>query len=121
MIHGEAAATVARRVSDTVFDKKTDAHALDDAVFTSLAAEMPSVRIAPEEGMIDVVALLEKAFALSKTAARKLIQQGAVTVNGGKLAGDAQRIPVGDAVRGRWFLVRKGGRDIGVGEVSTHP
>ena len=121
MIHGEAAATVARRVSDTVFDKKADAHALDDVVFASLAAEMPSVRVAPEEGMIDVVALLERAFALSKTAARKLIQQGAVSVNGGKLAGDAQRIPVGEAVRGRWFLVRKGGRDIGVGEVSTHP
>ena len=119
LIHGEAPAAVAKRVSDTVFDKKADAHALDDAVFASLAAEMPSVRVAPEEGMIDVVVLLEQAFALSKTAARKLIQQGAVSVNGGKLAGDAQKLPVGDAVRGKWFLVRKGGRDIAVGEISA--
>ena len=118
MIHGEVAAAVAKRVSDTVFDKKADAHALDDAVFTSLAAEMPSVRVAAEDGTIDVVLLLEQAFALSRTAARKLIQQGAVSVNGAKLAGDAQRVPVGESVRGRWFLVRKGGRDIAVGEVS---
>ena len=80
LIHGEAAAAVAKRVSDTVFDKKTDAHALEDAVFVSLAAEMPSVRVVPTDRSVDVVALLEQAFALSKTAARKLIQQGAVTV-----------------------------------------
>ena len=119
LIHGDAAAAVAKRVSDTVFDKKADAHALDDAVFTSLAAEMPSVRIVPEEGMIDLVALVEQAFAISKTAARKLIQQGAVAVNGAKLGGEAQRVPVGESVRGKWFLVRKGGRDIAIGEISA--
>jgi tyrosyl-tRNA synthetase len=68
--------------------------------------------------LVNAVALLEQAFALSKTAARKLIQQGAVSVNGVKLAGDAQQVPVGEAVRGKWFLVRKGGREIAVGEVS---
>jgi tyrosyl-tRNA synthetase len=109
---------VAKRVTDTVFDK-ADAHALDDAVFASLASEMPSVRTQPEEGMVDVVAMLEQAFALSKTAARKLIQQGAVSVNGAKLAADAQKVAVGEAVRGKWFLLRKGGRDIAVGEVGS--
>ena len=77
---------VAKRVTDTVFDKKADAHALDDTVFTTLAAEMPSVRVQAVDGQVDIVALLEQAFGLSKTAARKLIQQGAVTMNGGKLA-----------------------------------
>jgi len=119
MIHGADAAAIAKKVSDTVFDKKTDANTLDDAVFSTLAAEMPSVRLVPDDGHVDVVAVLEQAFALSKTAARKLIQQGAVSVNGGKLAADAQKVPLGDAVRGRWFLVRKGGRDIAVGEVAA--
>ncbi len=119
MIHGEAAAAVAKRVSETVFDKKADAYALDDAVFASLAAEMPSVRVVPEDQMVDLVVLLEQAFALSKTAARKLIEQGAVSVNGAKLGADSQRVPVGEAVRGKWFLVRKGGRDIAVGEVAA--
>ena len=118
MIHGEAAAALAKRVSDTVFDKRTDAHALDDTVFTTLAAEMPSVRVQAVDGQVDIVAVLEQAFALSKTAARKLIQQGAVTVNGGKLAGDVQQVPAQESVRGRWLLVRKGGRDIAVGELQ---
>lgn len=119
LIHGAAAATTAETVSRTVFDKKTDAHALPDEVFAMLAGEMPSVRIAHvPEGMIDVVAVLEEAFALSKTAARKLIQQGAVSVNGAKIAADATSLPVLEAVRGRWLLVRKGGRDIAVGEVA---
>ena len=119
LIHGAEAAAVAKRVSDTVFDKKADAHALDDAVFSTLATEMPSVRVTAVDGQVDVIAILEQAFAQSKSAARKLVQQGAVSVNGAKLAADAQRVPVAEAVRGRWFLVRKGGRDIAVGEVAT--
>jgi tyrosyl-tRNA synthetase len=118
MIHGAEAAAVARTVSDTVFDKKADAHALGDDVFRVLAAEMPSVRLAAADGALDVVTVLEQAFALSKTAARKLIQQGAVSVNGSKLAGDATSVARGDAVRDRWLLVRKGGRDIAVAEID---
>ena len=79
---------------------------------------MPAVRLTAEDGQVDVVGALEQAFALSKTAARKLIQQGAVSVNGAKLAADAQKAPVSDAVRGRWFLIRKGGRDIAIAEVA---
>ena len=119
MIHGEDAAVLAKSVSDTVFDKRTDASMLSDDVFAHLAAEMPSVRVArADDADVDVIAILEQAFALSKSAARKLIQQGAVTVNGEKLGVDVQRVPAADAVRGRWFLVRKGGRDIAVAEVS---
>ena len=119
LVHSAAAAELAETVSRTVFDKKTDAHALSDEVFGMLAAEMPSVRISAAAGALDVVAVLEEAFALSKTAARKLIQQGAVSVNGGKLAADATTVPAADAVRARWLLVRKGARDIAVAEIST--
>jgi tyrosyl-tRNA synthetase len=111
---------LAWEVTDTVFDKKADPHALDDAVFATLAAEMPSVSVHAEDGQVDIVGVLEHAFSLSKTAARKLIQQGAVSVNGGKLAGDAQKYPVSETVRGRWVFVRKGGRDIAIGEIAQH-
>ncbi len=118
MIHGAEAAELARSVSDTVFDKKADANALNDEVFATLAAEMPSVRIPASSGTLDVIAVLEEAFALSKTAARKLVQQGAVSVNGAKLPPDATSVPRADAVRGRWLLVRKGGRDIAIAEIA---
>ncbi len=116
LIHGAAATEVAETVSRTVFDKKADAHALSDAVFATLAAEMPSVRVRAGSGEIDIVEVLAEAFALSKTAARKLVQQGAISVNGAKLASDATQVPMGDAVRGRWMLVRKGAREIAVVE-----
>lgn len=120
MIHGATATAVAQRVSETVFDKKADAHALDDAVFATLAAEMPMVRVTAEgTGQVEVLAVLEGAFGLSRTAARKLVQQGGVSVNGQKLAADATQVAVSAAVRGRWFLVRKGAREIAVAEVAA--
>ncbi|MCE2802987.1 MAG: tyrosine--tRNA ligase [Gemmatimonadetes bacterium] len=117
LIHGPEATATAAQVSQTVFDKKADAHALSDAVFAMLAAEMPSVRVTPTEGTIDLVALLEQGFGLSKTAARKLIQQGAVSVNGAKVGAEAQGMPASEAVRGRWVLVRKGAREIAIAEL----
>ena len=118
MIHGQVAADVAKTVSDTVFDKRTDARLLPDEVYDVLSTEMPTVRLDAPGDALDVVAILERAFSLSRTAARKLIQQGAVTVNGAKLAPDATSVPRADAVRDRWLLVRKGGRDIAVAEIA---
>jgi tyrosyl-tRNA synthetase len=114
MIHGAAAAELSETVSKTVFDKKADAHALSDEVFTMLAGEMPSQRVAPEDAGVNVVDALAAAFELSKTAARKLVQQGAVSVNGAKLAADATHAGADTAVRGRWMLLRKGAREIAV-------
>lgn len=118
LIHGATAAELAETVSRTVFDKKADAHALSDEVFTMLAAEMPSVAVTPSAEGVDVVEVLVQAFALSRTAARKLVQQGAVSVNGTKLGAEATHVAQADAVRERWMLVRKGAREIAVVEMA---
>jgi hypothetical protein len=47
-----------------------------------------------------------------------LLQQGAVTVNGRRLAGDEQTISAAEAVHGRYFLIRKGARDIALVELT---
>jgi tyrosyl-tRNA synthetase len=116
-IHGADAARVADAVSRVIFDKKTDAAAIADDVYETLAAEIPSVRLegATELAVLDV---LERAFSLSRSAGRKLVQQGGVTVNGEKLGAEALTVPRDRAVRGRWFLVRKGGRDIAVADLG---
>jgi tyrosyl-tRNA synthetase len=108
---------VAGEVSRVIFDRKIDAAAIADDVYATLAAEIPSVKYpkAPELAVLDV---LEGAFELSRSAGRKLVQQGGVTVNGEKLAADALTVPRDRAVRGRWFLVRKGGRDIALADVG---
>lgn len=119
LIHGGEAAELAETVSRTVFDKKVEAASLSDAVFSMLAAEMPSVVVPTSGESVDIIEVLAQGFELSKTAARKLIQQGAVSVNGAKLGAEATTAPMADAVRGRWMLVRKGAREIAVVETRN--
>lgn len=118
MIHGADAARVAEEASRIVFDKRVEAGTISDDVFRTLAHEIPSVRVTTQS--LDVLAVLETAFGQSRSAGRKLLQQGAVTVNGAKLGADGVSVPADQAVRGRWFLVRKGGRDVAVAELA-HP
>ncbi len=117
LLHGADVARVATEVSRVIFDKKIDAAAIGDDVYATLAAEIPSVQYAkaPELNVLDV---LEGAFQLSRGAGRKLVQQGGVSVNGEKLSPDSLTLPRDKAVRGRWFLVRKGGRDIALADVG---
>jgi tyrosyl-tRNA synthetase len=117
MVHGADAARVAEEVSRVIFDRKIDPRAIADDVFATLASEIPCVR-APKAAELSVLDVLEGAFELSRGAGRKLVQQGGVIVNGEKLAADALTVPRGKAVRGRWFLVRKGGRDIALADVG---
>lgn len=117
LLHGADASRVAAEVSRVIFDKKIDAGAIGDDVYATLAAEIPSVKYAKaaELGVLDV---LEAAFELSRSAGRKLVQQGGVSVNGEKLSADSLTVSRDKAVRGRWFLVRKGGRDIALADVG---
>jgi tyrosyl-tRNA synthetase len=117
LLHGADAARVAAEVSRVIFDKKIDAAAIDDDVYATLAAEIPSVRYA-NAAELSVLDVLEEAFQLSRGAGRKLLQQGGVSVNGEKLPADSLTVPRAKAVRGRWFLVRKGGRDIALADVG---
>jgi tyrosyl-tRNA synthetase len=116
MVHGDQATRTVEEASRIVFDKKADPATISDLVFATLAKEIPSVKATG--GTLDVLQVLEGAFGQSRSAGRKLLQQGAVTVNGEKLGADATTVPATSAVRGRWFLVRKGGRDVAVAELS---
>ena len=117
LLHGADASRVAAEVSRVIFDKKIDPESIDDSAYEVLATEIPFVRL-PRAVELDVLAVLEQAFQLSRSAGRKLVQQGGVSVNGEKLSADSLTVPRDKAVRGRWFLVRKGGRDIALADVG---
>jgi len=117
LLHGADAARVAAEVSRVIFDRKIDAGSIADDVYATLAAEIPSVRYA-KAADLNVLDVLEGAFELSRSAGRKLVQQGGVSVNGEKLSADSLTVARDKAVRGRWFLVRKGGRDIALADVG---
>jgi len=118
LVHGHDAAALAERVSRVIFDRRVDARELAAEVFTTLAAEIPCARFAAG-APINVLDALERAFGLSRGASRKLLQQGAVSINGEKLAADAQSIDPAGAVHERWFLLRKGAREMAVLELAT--
>ncbi len=116
LLHGADAQRIAEEVSGIIFDRKADVAAIGDDAYAMLAAEIPSVRLATAAP--SVLDVLEGAFGLSRGAGRKLVQQGAVTVNGEKLAAEAFALSREGAVRGRWFLVRKGARDVALAELT---
>ncbi len=117
LVHGRDAALLAERVSQVIFDRRVDARELHVDVFETLMAEIPCARFAGERP-IPVLDALERAFGLSRTAARKLLHQGAVSVNGEKLPAAIVEIDPAGAAHNRWFLLRKGAREIAVLEMA---
>jgi tyrosyl-tRNA synthetase len=113
LVHGADAAGLAERVSKVIFDRRADVRELHHAVFETLMHEIPCARF-PGDGPISVLDALERAFGLSRSAARKLVQQGGISVNGEKLPADTVVIDPAGAAHSRWFLLRKGSREIAV-------
>ena len=126
-VHGEHEARTAREVSRVLFDRKADPRAFSPAVFERLRDEIPfrrmSGRDASASGGDDVQVsvldmLVETGLSKSRGDARRLLQQGAVTVNGRRLGPEEQSISITEAVHERFFLIRKGARDIALVELS---
>ena len=103
-VHGEAAAADAVRVSEALFQREpiTD---------PALLAGVHAATRGPTVGAIgDGVAVLlaETGLAPSRGEARRLIQGGAITVNGERIGDPAATLPA--PIGGEWFEVRVGKR-----------
>ncbi|MFL5583090.1 MAG: tyrosine--tRNA ligase [Gemmatimonadaceae bacterium] len=114
-VHGDEAARTAEEVSSILFGRGADAAGLSGAALEALRAEVPFADVAAGEAGIDVAeALVALALVKSKSEARRALDQGGVYVNGRQLASDERTLAPGDALRGRYFLLRKGRRDYGL-------
>jgi tyrosyl-tRNA synthetase len=116
-VHSAADAERARAASAIVFDKKADPYAIPDDVFEMLASDVPHSRRSRDA--LIVAEVLEGAFGVSRSQGRTLVQQGGVSVNGVKLNAETASLDASTAVRGRWFLIRKGARDIALVELDA--
>ncbi len=116
-VHGADEYARVRAASAVVFDKRADPASITDAVYETLCTAVPSATRGADA--LIVAELLEALFGVSRSQAKKLVQQGAVTVNGVKLSPDAVTLPADTAVRGRWVLVRKGAREVGIVAVTA--
>jgi tyrosyl-tRNA synthetase len=109
-VHGAEAARVAEEVSRVLFGK-ADPKALSEAVLRALSEEVPFAQTGETPSLPDAMVLLK--LAASKGAARRLIEQGGVYVNGERASAEtvlASEKPIASG----FYLLRKGARDYGL-------
>jgi tyrosyl-tRNA synthetase len=116
LVHGAEDASRAESANAALFATTKsggdNARATADALL-AIADEVPSMVMAASDfdgqgmGVVDVVARI---IAVSKSEARRLVQQGGVSVNDRKIADANARLTRADAIDGRVFLLRKGAR-----------
>lgn len=113
-VHGADAARVAAEVSALLF-QKGDPRALSAAALGALAGEVPFATVTPPEGgvaALDAAELFATAgLAKSKGEARRLLEQGGLTVSGRRLSAAERTIAEGDLLADGHLLLRRGARD----------
>ena len=109
-VHGDDAARVAEEVSRVLFGK-ADPTSLTEPVLRALSEEVPFAEAAETPNLLDALVTLK--LAASKSAARRLVEQGGVYVNGQRAAGDTDLTST-KPLAGKYHLLRKGARDYGL-------
>ena len=118
-VHGDAALAAAEQVS-TFFFGGLEASALSEAAFGILRAEAPFAEVTrdvlesdADPARFDALKLLTASgLAASNGAAKRLLEQGGVSVNKRKLAASDRHVPASDVLlNGGHVVVGKGKRD----------
>jgi tyrosyl-tRNA synthetase len=113
-VHGEEAARVAEDVSRVLFGK-ADPTTLTEPVLRALSAEVPFAEAPEVPGLLDALVTLK--LAASKSAARRLVEQGGVYLNGQRVSAETD-LSAAKPLAGRYHLLRKGARDYGLVRVG---
>ena len=109
-VHGDDAARVAEEVSRVLFGK-ADPISLTEPVLRALSEEVPFAETPETPGLLDALVTLK--LAASKSAGRRLVEQGGVLVNGQRAAVDTDLAST-KPLAGGYHLIRKGARDYGL-------
>lgn len=118
MIHGADAAQTAGEVSTLLF-AKGDPTSLSANALAALAREVPTTSVERADTFDTLTLFAAAGLAASKGEARRLLQQGGLSVNGAKLTADDTTLPSERLLRGQYFLLRKGARDYALIAVSV--
>lgn len=105
LVHGEDALQSAERIAKALFGG--DIRALTEADLDQLALDgMERTSVTPGTGLLD--ALSSAGVTRSNAEARRLVQAGAVHLNGQPVADSALRLTAQGALHGRHHLLRRG-------------
>jgi tyrosyl-tRNA synthetase len=113
-VHGEEPARVAEEVSRVLFGK-ADPNSLTEPVLRALSEEVPFAESREAPALLDALVTLK--LAASKGAARRLIEQGGIYLNGQRATVDTN-LSSSPALGGSYHLLRKGARDYGLVRVG---
>jgi len=109
-VHDADAARVAEEVSRVLFGK-ADPSTLTEPVLRALSDEVPFAEMNETPGLLDALVTLK--LAASKGAARRVVEQGGVYLNGQRAA-VSTTLAETQPLAGGYHLVRKGARDYGL-------
>jgi tyrosyl-tRNA synthetase len=109
-LHGETGLAAAERATRALFSGDIDGLAADE--IADVFADVPSSEIPATdlggEGRLLIDLLAEGGLASSKGDARRAIEGGGVYVNNARVEDATRSVTIGDAIEGRFVLLRKG-------------
>ena len=114
LVHGAEEAEKVERAAAVLFDPEGDLRQvppeyLADAFDGAPVLEVPLARLeGPGVGLIDLLVETFHAAKPSKGAARRDLEQGAISLNGAKVADLTRAVTRADLLHGRWLVLRKG-------------
>ena len=115
-VHGEEAARVAREISGLLFGG-ADPATLGAATFAALRREVPFSELPampPGPGLDPLDLLVATELVASRGAAKRLLEQGGVYVNGRRVTAADRFVSAEQLLPGGHVLLRKGARDYGL-------
>lgn len=112
-VHGAEAARIAEEVSRLLF-AKGDPSTLSADALKALSVEVPFAEASEFTSAVD--ALVELKLSKSKGEARRLVDQGGVSINGKRVTAAE---PAGEPLPGGYYLIKKGARDFGLLKVKA--
>ena len=104
MVHGEEGLAKAKRITETFFHG--DIMSLSAEEIREGLADAVNTEV--EDGMLLIDGLLKAGICKSKGDARRLIQQGSVSVNGNKVTSVETVLHKSEAVEGQFSIIKKG-------------
>jgi len=117
LVHGEREATQAEAAAKALFGQG-ELSELDEGTLESALSQLPRTSISKREVIPTWVDLLVTTGVVdSKSAARRIIKEGGAYLNNEKISGEDFAPTLDSALYGRFFILRKGKRDLAAVEL----
>ena len=109
LVHGAPATAAAQAASEALFGRG-DLHALDEATLRDATAELPGAEVAPGSSVTE--ALVATGLVDSRNAARRVVGDGAVSLNGAKVSDPEATLDEDAFLHGVAAVLRRGKKNL---------